>query len=90
MQDRELERKLDALVGGDRSKRVALICRTGVRSGRVGKFMAKAGFTQVYSVGEGMFGSTHGPGWLRRGLPIVQTNVRTAVRTKDRAIFSPL
>jgi len=28
------------------------------------------GFTQVYNVKEGMVGSTAGPGWLKRGLPV--------------------
>lgn len=72
MQDPELGPKLMELMEGDKSRPIALICRTGVRSGRVAHAMLSAGFTQVYSVGEGMFGSSAGPGWLARGLPIEQ------------------
>lgn len=30
-----------------------------------------AGFTQIIDVPEGMLGSGAGPGWLKRGLPVV-------------------
>ncbi len=72
MRDPQLGAKLDAALGGDRDAPVALICRTGVRSQAVADAMARAGFTNIYSVGDGMFGSTHGPGWLRAGLPVEQ------------------
>ena len=57
-------------VGGDRNAPIALICRTGNRSGQVQQFLQRQGFTQVYDVPEGMVGSRAGPGWLRRGLPV--------------------
>lgn len=69
MQDPALGAKLDALTGGDRSAPIALICRTGARSGAVAAAMAKAGYTNVYSVAGGMLGSSEGPGWKRSGLP---------------------
>lgn len=72
MQDPALAEKLDALTGGNRDRPVALICATGVRSGRVASAMARAGYTNVYSIGEGMHGSASGPGWLRRGLPVAK------------------
>jgi rhodanese-related sulfurtransferase len=32
--------------------------------------LRKAGFTQVYNIDEGMVGSSAGPGWIARGLPV--------------------
>ena len=72
MQDPALGAKLDSLTAGNTAKPVALICATGVRSGRVANAMARAGYTKVYSVDEGMHGSSSGPGWLRRGLPLAK------------------
>lgn len=62
---------LDAMLGGDRSRPIALICARGVRSERLAARLAEAGFTQVADVPEGMLGSAAGPGWLARGLPVV-------------------
>lgn len=64
---------LDALLketGGKRDTPIALICRTGNRTTQVQKFLEGQGFTQVYNVKEGMAGSTAGPGWIKRGLPV--------------------
>lgn len=59
-----------ALAGGDRTQPVALICARGVRSDRIGARLAAAGFAQIADVPEGMLGSSAGPGWLARGLPV--------------------
>ena len=59
-----------AAVGGDKSRPIATICATGVRSSMAGDILRKAGFTAVYDIAEGMQGSKSGPGWLRRGLPV--------------------
>ncbi|ADC61223.1 rhodanese-like domain-containing protein [Allochromatium vinosum] len=64
-----LERLLQDM-GGDKSAPIALICRTGNRSGYVQKQLQKMGFSQVHNVPEGMAGSRSGPGWIRRGLPV--------------------
>jgi rhodanese-related sulfurtransferase len=61
---------LDA-AGGDRSQPIALICARGVRSRSLSARLRDAGFTNVMDVPEGMLGSGAGPGWLRRGLPVV-------------------
>lgn len=50
---------------------VALICARGVRSARLSARLAAAGFTNIIDVPEGMLGSGAGPGWLKRGLPVV-------------------
>ncbi|MBP6382676.1 MAG: rhodanese-like domain-containing protein [Pseudomonadales bacterium] len=58
-----------ALLRDDRSRPVALICRTGRRSAMARQLLERNGFTQVHNVDEGMAGSAAGPGWLARGLP---------------------
>ncbi len=48
---------------------IALICRTGNRSGYVTSALAGQGFPGLVDVNEGMAGGANGPGWLKRGLP---------------------
>ena len=36
--------------------------------------LAEAGFASVLNVPEGMLGSGAGPGWVKRGLPVVQVS----------------
>lgn len=61
---------LAALAEGDKSRPIALICARGVRSGRLAKDMTESGFSAIIDIPEGMLGSTAGPGWLARGLPL--------------------
>lgn len=64
---------LDAMgeaLGDDRGRPIALICARGNRSSVASTALAQAGYTQVYNIREGMFGSPDGPGWLTRGLPM--------------------
>lgn len=63
---------LDKLLGGNRSKPVALICAGGVRSSRLSRALRNEGYTNIIDVPEGMMGSYAGPGWLVRGLPVVE------------------
>lgn len=58
-------------VGGDRSRAIAIICATGGRTAIAKKYLERMGFTAVTDVTEGMLGSDRGPGWIRRGLPVV-------------------
>ncbi len=60
------------LTDGARDRNVALICARGVRSDRMSARLAEAGFTRIIDIPEGMLGSRVGPGWLDRGLPVVQ------------------
>ena len=64
--------KLDALTGNDKTKPVALICATGGRSNWLQGELVKRGYTNIIDVSEGMLGSSAGPGWLKRGLPVVR------------------
>lgn len=68
--DRAFLDQIVALVGGDRSAPLAIICRSGNRSTQVQTLLTQNGFSHVLNVPEGMLGSAAGPGWLRRGLPI--------------------
>lgn len=51
-------------------KPIALICRTGNRSGHVFKVLNKQGFDGLMDVSEGMAGGPNGKGWIPRGLPV--------------------
>lgn len=57
-------------LGGNKDAPVALICRTGNRTTMVQRYLQSQGFTNVINVKEGMAGSSAGPGWLKRGLPV--------------------
>ena len=57
-------------VDGDRSRPVAMICASGVRSARAADILRQHGFVEVYDIAEGMMGNGHGPGWIERGLPL--------------------
>lgn len=60
-----------AALGGDPSRPVALICRTGRRSAAAAKRLERSGFIAVSDVSEGMEGRRGvGPGWTARELPV--------------------
>lgn len=61
--------RIDALVGGDRTQPIALICARGNRSAWMKEQLNSVGYTNVTNVSEGMLGSQAGPGWLKRNLP---------------------
>ncbi len=56
------------------SQPVALICARGVRSARLARRLDVAGVGPIIDVPEGLLGSSDGPGWLERGLPIRRVN----------------
>ena len=64
-----IEAVLEA-VGGDKTKPVAVICRSGSRSVKAAERLTASGFTRVTNVGDGMVGRDgQGKGWLAAGLP---------------------
>jgi rhodanese-related sulfurtransferase len=63
---------LMAAVDGNRDAPIALICARGVRSARLANQLSEAGFTQIINVPEGMLGSSAGPGWIARDLPLMR------------------
>lgn len=60
-----------AQLGGDRTKPVAVFCRSGTRSMRAAEKLTAAGFTNVTNVGDGMIGRENvGKGWKASALPL--------------------
>ena len=59
-----------AAVGRDKTTPIALLCARGNRSTFAQGLLEKSGFATVYSISEGMVGSSFGPGWLSRGPPL--------------------
>lgn len=64
------ERLLTTLANNPERK-VAVICRSGTRSGRVMDLLAQNGIDGVLDVTEGMLGGPRGRGWIPSGLPVV-------------------
>jgi rhodanese-related sulfurtransferase len=60
---------MEGTLGADPNQAIAVICARGNRSTLAQSALKEAGYTQVFNIREGMFGSTDGPGWLARGLP---------------------
>ena len=54
---------------------VALMCATGGRSGHVTSVLERAGLLGIKNLSESMLGNRLGPGWIKRGLPIVSVDV---------------
>lgn len=53
----------------DKTRPVAIICRTGARTTMLQGQLLQIGFTNVLNVVEGMLGGFAGPGWRSAGLP---------------------
>ena len=71
MRRADFETELLKAAGGDTTRPIALICARGVRSRRMTARLTEAGFSRIIDVPEGMLGSGAGPGWVKRGLPVV-------------------
>lgn len=71
MRRRDFTEALRKIATASPNRPIALICARGVRSARMARKLAGAGFTDIQDVPEGMLGSAAGPGWLARGLPVV-------------------
>ena len=71
MHERGFEKRLIAARDLSAEKPVALICAVGGRSARLLAALKRAGYSGFIDVSEGMLGSRRGPGWIARGLPIV-------------------
>lgn len=63
-------RDILAQVDGNPDAPIGLICRTGNRTTHIQRVLTAHGFSRIYNVAEGMVGSSAGPGWLNRGLPV--------------------
>ena len=78
------EQRLFAARDRSAGKPVALICATGGRSGRVFAALKRAGYSEFIDVPEGMLGSSSGPGWIARGLPM--TDLETALAALPKVL----
>ncbi len=63
-------RDLNLALDGDKTKPLAIICRTGNRTKFLLPFLHANGFSGAMAIPEGMAGSSHGKGWLRNDLPV--------------------
>lgn len=63
--------RLLAVLERNPDRKVAIICRTGNRTGYLMKVLAQNGITGVLDVSAGMAGGPRGEGWIPSGLPIV-------------------
>jgi rhodanese-related sulfurtransferase len=70
MEDPLFARKLSEALGGDRTRPVALICRTANRTRVVQQALMQQGYTRVINVEGGMVGNAADRGWIARGLPV--------------------
>ena len=62
--------RLLAVLERNPNHRVAIICRTGNRTGYLMQVLAQNGIKDVLNVSEGMAGGPNGKGWIPSGLPL--------------------
>ncbi|MHB1093532.1 rhodanese-like domain-containing protein [Thiobacillus sp.] len=62
--------RVDAAMGGNRNAPIGLIGLAGNRAANARKVLRESGFSHVYTIKEGMLGSSAGPGWIARKLPV--------------------
>lgn len=62
---------------------VAMICRTGNRTGRVAQWLRGNDLSGVLDVSEGMVGGRNGRGWIPLGLPVVPAREAFEAMPKD-------
>lgn len=63
-------RALSRATGNDKSRPIALICATGVRSHHLQEMLEKSGYSAVYDVSEGMLGNSVRDGFIAAKLPL--------------------
>jgi len=61
---------VEQLLGGDKTKPIAVICRSGHRSTNAKRLLEANGYSHVGNIIEGVMGGPNGPGWKARGLPM--------------------
>lgn len=75
--------RLMAVIEQNPNHRVAIICRTGNRTGYLSKVLAKNNISGVLDVTEGMAGGPRGKGWIPTGLPIEKAQDAYDAMPKD-------
>lgn len=64
-------------------RKIAIICRTGNRTGRLMQALAQNGIDGVLDVSEGMAGGPRGTGWIPSSLPITTADAAYETMPKD-------
>lgn len=75
--------RLLAVLERNAAHRVAIICRTGNRTGYLMNVLAENGISGVLDVTEGMVGGPNGKGWIALGLPLVSAQEAFDAMPKD-------
>lgn len=70
MTDPMFDAKLSRLVEGDRTRPIALICRTASRTRTVQAALMQGGYKTIINVEGGMIGNQADKGWIAHGLPV--------------------
>lgn len=83
MTDQEFGPRLMAVLQRNPEHKVAIICRTGNRTGYLSDVLAQNGITGVLDVSEGMVGGPNGQGWIPSGLPVVSAEDAYSAMPKD-------
>ncbi|TCL08217.1 rhodanese-related sulfurtransferase [Shimia isoporae] len=83
MREPEFGSWLLAAIERNPDKQVAIICRSGNRSGRMMSLLRDNGVEGVMDVSEGMLGGRRGPGWVPSGLPVVSAQTAFDAMPKD-------
>lgn len=83
MTDQNFGAYLMAVLDRNPDHEVAIICRTGNRTGRLMAALNDSGITRVRDVSEGMAGGPRGTGWINSGLPVIDARSAYDAMPKD-------
>jgi rhodanese-related sulfurtransferase len=64
--------KLSKITEGNRTRPIALICRTASRTRVVQSALMQMGYANVINVEGGMVGNDEDKGWIKHGLPLAK------------------
>lgn len=88
MHEDDFAQRLQAILQRYDPSQIGLICATGGRSNYVAQVLQQNGVAGVVNVSEGMFGNTHGAGWIARGLPVVSAEDARAFYEATQAAWA--
>lgn len=83
MTHKQFGARLIAVLERNPDHRVAIICRTGNRTGYLMKVLAENKINGVLDVAAGMVGGPRGKGWIPSGLPLVTAQEAYDAMPKD-------
>lgn len=83
MQNENFVGYVNAVLDRNPDHDVAIICRTGNRTGRLMDYFGKNNMSRIKDVSEGMVGGPKGTGWIKSGLPIQDAREAYDAMPKD-------